>query len=253
MGIIGVINIEPPSKEIIFDRVRIFSDAAFRDTEIASYIYNTVQFFALKYGATVNKDNFNVVNVEEAKWTLIENNEKNVPDQYLRNIAWLIADNFELVSNKHDTSSLSTIHIDKNFINYFDNGIKIAKNKKNKNYQIAVSRFISSFRREELLDSVLDCCSAIEAFYQVSDELRLRIALITYQLLPFEKKDCMRLIYEMYGIRNDFIHGNDIPDLCSSDISKYQQILSKALRIPLETGKMPDFSQLNRDIIEKHE
>lgn len=253
MGIIGVINIEPPSKEINFDSIRIYSDKNFRGTGIESYSYSNVEFFASKYGATVDKGNFKVVNIEEAKWTLIENNEENVSDQYLRSIAWLIADNFEFADNRHNTSSFSIIHIDEKFKKYFSNGVKIAKKKKNKNYQIAVSRFISSFKREELLDSVLDCCSAIEAFYKVSDELRLRISLITYHLLPFEKKDSMRLIYEMYGIRNDFIHGNDIPDVCASDINKYQKIISEALRRPLELGEMPDFSQLNRDIIEKYE
>jgi hypothetical protein len=113
-------------------------------------------------------------------------------------------------------------------------------------FGIALRRWGSSFIRADPLDSVLDCCSALEAVARTDAELRLRLSLIVRHLVPREKKDAARTTYEMYGLRNKFAHGSGLPTIQYDRQYAYIALVSRVLLLLIRRGKLPSSEDLDQ-------
>lgn len=247
---ISIINIKPPKREIVIGNIKFTSQIGIDGTEISSFPMRCVEFFATAFsGNPTNwKDGDINSNIDphQTRWTIIQNDEKYITNNFIQDLILFINEDFELI-NQRPESEPTIRDLDEEFLSKMKNILEICRKKKNLKIQISLNRLMTSFTRSEPLDGVLDLCSSIEAFYGISDELRLRISLITFQLL--KSKSCMENMYEMYGIRNDFIHGNSIPNITPDQLEKYQKTVIEILKFPVKTGKMPDIGELNSNII----
>lgn len=135
------------------------------------------------------------------------------------------------------------------FIENIKSGLHLLSNRR---FSISLLRWYSSYKRTDPLDIVLDCCSALEALFSLSDELRLRIALSVYHILIKDKKQGFLKVYEMYGIRNNFIHGNKIPDVTSEQCREYVEILSKIFTAIVTLRELPDSKKLTELILDRY-
>lgn len=124
---------------------------------------------------------------------------------------------------------------------------------KNKRFQISVLRWDASFARNEPIDTVLDCCSSLEAAFSLPNELRLRLAFSAYHTVKTNKKKAFNIVYEMYGKRNSFIHGGAIPDVSVEQQRNYIKIVADILCRFVELGKIPDGDTLNKKLLQMYE
>jgi len=135
-------------------------------------------------------------------------------------------------------------------LNFFKKGVRLATD--DRRFRIALQRWSSSYDRDDPLDSVLDCCSALEAIISCRDEIRLRISLSVYHILKTTKGRSMNTVYQMYKIRNDFIHGSKIPEITATQQRDFIYVVSRVLHACISRGKKPDKKQLDSQIIEKY-
>jgi hypothetical protein len=117
---------------------------------------------------------------------------------------------------------------------------------------ISLERWYSSCTRMEPLDTVLDCCSSLEAVLSLPDELRLRIAFSVYHTVKTNKKRAFALAYEMYGIRNAFIHGGKMPKVSLSQKRSYIELVAEILYRYVAIGKILDGGVISKMILENY-
>ncbi len=170
-------------------------------------------------------------------------------DALFRGVAVSIND-IESHTKKKDLSIIPLGKLDNDAIRLIKQGIDLLKDNKNKRFKIALHRFSASYKRNDPLDSILDCCSTLEALYNISDELRLKTSLISYHLVKKNKKKTLDIIYEMYGKRNDFVHGNKIPDVCKEEQVEYICCTAAILLSIIELTKIPSSEDLTKKIFE---
>ncbi len=151
-------------------------------------------------------------------------------------------------NNNKDLSIIPSGSLSTQNCKIISQGINLLKNKKNRRLKIAFHRFAASYKRKDPLDSILDCCSCLEALYNLSDELRLKIALISFHLVEKNKKRTLKLIYEMYGKRNDFIHGNKIPEVSHLQVKEYIIQTANILISILKKGNLPTTEELSKKV-----
>lgn len=133
-------------------------------------------------------------------------------------------------------------------------GYKILNGNKNENkrFKISLQRWSSSYIRSVPLDSVLDCCSSLEALLSFPNELRLRFSFSVYHILRKNKKASMLKIYEMYGVRNSFIHGGRVPKVSKNEQEEFIRIVANVLLQIIKNGNMPKSNVLSKKIIEQY-
>ncbi|HWJ25294.1 MAG TPA: hypothetical protein VNS32_02060 [Flavisolibacter sp.] len=75
-------------------------------------------------------------------------------------------------------------------------------------FALAIQRFGKSYLRTNYSDVILDCCSATEAFFNFSKELKLRYTLAAYHYDkgPDPQKTSLT-VKQMYELRNKIVHG----------------------------------------------
>lgn len=135
-------------------------------------------------------------------------------------------------------------------LNLFERGVKLLS--KNPRFQLSLVRWASSSRRVDPLDSVLDCCSALEAALQLNQELRLRISLSMYHALRAQKKTGFKLTYEMYRVRNEIIHGGKIPVVSRKQRHRYVEMVGSFLRRCVELGRILSGEEITKSIIRSY-
>lgn len=188
---------------------------------------------------------------DDSKWTFITQNSKKrnfFGDCYLGLIDSLTG-NWEYIFDKNDKlferEALSHILLKspsykftKELKSKIKNGLElINKNKKNR---VAIRRWVDSYSRiKSYQDSVLDCCSALEAIFSIRSELRLKVALFSYIIIlekekKHKAKEVFCNVYRMYRIRNDFIHGNKIPEISVKETKEFIKNTSYIINIILE-------------------
>jgi len=113
-------------------------------------------------------------------------------------------------------------------------------------FRIAMLRWAAGLTRTDPLDSVLDYCSALEALFRLRDELRLRLSLSVYHVLKRGKREAFHAVYEMYGIRNKFIHGGAVPDVSFESAEEYGTTVAAVLGNIVSRGALPDAGELDR-------
>lgn len=194
----------------------------------------------------------------DSLWTILEKEDSEIPDICYTAILELITSHWKYVLIRNEElkrpisyKSVSTLNpptynFNKTIVEKFEYSIKLLKEKR---FQIALQRWSTSYRREDTLNSVLDCCSALESMINCETELRLRIALSSYHILKKGKKSSMLNVYEMYGVRNKFIHGSSIPSVNNPKQLLYIETIANILKTLIQNQKMPDKKLLYNKII----
>lgn len=163
----------------------------------------------------------------ERHWTVLEMHTKEIPNDCYGALFELLTDYWTYIFKREerihrtvdvpsdDYPTLPQYTLNKSLINGITQGVKLLL--KDRQFRISLLRWNSSYLRQDPLDTVLDCCSALEAAFRISDELRLRISLSVYHILNRAKRKGFASIYKMYGIRNSFIHGERIPTVTKQE------------------------------------
>lgn len=193
---------------------------------------------------------FGKIDIEKQEWTKFENKNVNITNSYIQYLSLFINNDFNLSKFHPDTMPVAR-EINADFIKLFSNGIKLCSKKSGAKIQVAFYRFFASYQRSDNLDSILDLCSTIEAIYNVNNELRLKIALITGALL--NDTNSMKKVYELYSIRNNFIHGNSIPTVTDEELNEYQSLIQRILLLLLNAGSFNIITETSNSIMDRIE
>ncbi len=118
----------------------------------------------------------------------------------------------------------------------------------NKHLRIAIARWYSAVRRTDPLDRVLDLCSALEAGFSLSNELRRRLFFAAKAALPRRAKGDALIVYKMYGARNRFIHGSGIPDITSEDSKQFLEVVPAIIKRMSLCGRKPSDEEIEKEI-----
>ena len=135
-----------------------------------------------------------------------------------------------------------------NLVKHIDSYYRLPRDgKKLQKYIYSLQRFTKSLASSDVGDMVLDVAASLESIFELSDELRLRLSLIALQIT--KSKKVMKDIYDLYGLRNNYIHGNTAPDISKE---RKNEILKSAFEIlvrPLTDGKLYNLGQISKDIL----
>lgn len=135
-------------------------------------------------------------------------------------------------------------------ISKLEKGIQLLS--KQRRFAISLERWYSSCTRSDPLDTALDCCSSLEAAISLPNELRLRIAFSVYHTMQTNKEKAFALAYEMYGVRNSFIHGDKTPIVSRRQQQSYIKIVADMLYRFIVLGKIPNVEMINRMILKDY-
>lgn len=141
--------------------------------------------------------------------------------------------------------SLTTSVLDK-----FSEGVNALQG--DRKLRISALRWHTGCSRNDPIDTVLDCCSALESALSLPSELRLRLSLSVYHILDRNKKRSFAAVYEMYGIRNKFIHGGELPAVDEDQQLEYLHVVARFLSKCLKIGKVPSNDELSRMILDQY-
>ncbi len=192
---------------------------------------------------------------DKISWTILRvNNDKNACDY--ATIFDLVSDNWKYLQKVNDNSRIQLSIFEKNhtqvnsapvykltskFIRQITAAVKLAN--ENKKVLIALHYWRLSYMQIDNINSLLHCCSCLEALFSLDGEIRLRLAL--YASTYLNQKKISSYVYRMYGIRNDYIHGNKIPIINDKNI--YLSIIAQVLRKAVAQG-IPSAVQLDKII-----
>ncbi len=157
---------------------------------------------------------------------------------------------FRLTGTPEKHPKVPTYNFNRSLISKLNKGMLLLS--KQRRFAISLERWYSSCTRSDPLDTVLDCCSSLEAALALSNELRLRIAFSVYHTMQINKKKAFTLAYDMYGIRNDFIHGVKVPVVSRDQQQSYIKIVSDVLYRFIELGKLPSAKSINEMILKDY-
>lgn len=174
--------------------------------------------------------------LNDYEWTVVEVNEEYC-DSSLRDVIQFI------------NCGLVDIDIDK-LCKVTSNYLLLYNNKNNylQKYLQSIIRFTKAINKNEPGDQILDITASLESVLKISDELRLRLALIAYQLT--KDRDIMKDIYKIYSLRNSYIHSNMIPIVDKIEMNKLLISAYRILEIPLLTGNLFNTKELNDHILD---
>tara|TARA_R110002049_G_scaffold87276_1_gene221317 strand:+ start:51 stop:830 length:780 start_codon:yes stop_codon:yes gene_type:complete len=257
MKISTLVNIIPPKKQLTIENITLSKHKGYNDLDVEFYSgrclgYLIAQFQNIDPGSweEASMDLFSKIDIENTEWTMFENSNDNITDSYIKYLSLFINKDFNLTKFNPDTAPLIR-DINNRYIQLFSNGIKLCRKKSGIKIQVSFYRFFASFTRSDNLDSILDLCSAIEAIYNINNELRLKIALITGALLNCTSS--MKKMYSLYSIRNDFIHGNSIPQVIDKELSEYQELVYSILHLILDKGESNKITEISSTIMDRIE
>ncbi len=257
MNIPALVNIIPPNKQWPIENVILSRHKGYSDLDVQLYSgrclgYLIAQFQNIDPGSweEAGLELFSKIDIENTLWTKFENKNDNITDSYIQYLSLFIYGDFNLSKFNPDSAPLVR-EINERYIQSFSNGIKLCRKKSGVKIQVSFYRFFASFSRSDNLDSILDLCSAIEAIYNINNELRLKIALITGALLNCINS--MKRMYALYSVRNDFIHGNSIPQVTDEELSEYQKLIHSILQLILEKGEANKINEISSTIMDRIE
>jgi hypothetical protein len=257
MNLPALVNIIPPNEPMTIQNVTLSKHKGHNGLDVNNYSGNCLGFLIAqlqkidpgKWGET-DFDLFGKIDIEKSEWTKFENKNDNITNSYIQHLSLFINNDFNLAKFHPDTMPIAR-EINENYIKLFSNGIKLCSKKSGVKVQVAFHRFFASHQRSDNLDSILDLCSTIEAIYNINNELRLKIALITGALL--NDTNSMKKMYELYSIRNNFIHGNSIPTVTDEELKEYQSLIHRILQLLLNAGASNIITETSNFIMDRIE
>ena len=119
---------------------------------------------------------------------------------------------------------------------------------KNNKMVSALIQFRLSYQRDDTADSVLDLCATLEAFFNVSDEHSLKVALFAYHFANENKFNTLTTTLEMYQHRNNIIHGNSLPVITFEQSWSYIDVVAQLLIKAALSGSMPNANELEKQV-----
>ena len=198
---------------------------------------------------------------ENSMWTILIVSNNEIPDVCYSAIFDILQNNWKYIlkrndfynsiDNKEMKLEVPNYKFCSTFLEHLENGINLITENKhsNKRFCIALQRWVSSYTRQETIDSVLDCCASLEALFNYSNELRLRISCSVYHFRRKDKKKSFEIVYNLYGIRSNFIHGVKIPEVSKKTRYEFLEILANIFNQIIKDSKLPDIELLNEQII----
>jgi len=233
---------------------------------LANYEESQLSMYGGEFFAITKKRHGELKKFEESKWVFIIKNNKEIDDACYLGMLDLCTNNWRYILKRNEslkTSSLSqpinwnppSYNLTPKRINRVKQSLDLI-NKKGR-FRVALQRWFSSYNRStSYLDSLLDCCSALEALLGTKNEIRLRISLYAYYLLQkkkrkFEAKKMFKTIYKMYGLRNEFTHGSKIPKVKKKNLYLLIEAIATIINITIDDGKIPEGKKLNDFIFKK--
>jgi len=184
-----------------------------------------------------------------AEWSILELPTFELPEYCYSVIFDLIHSHWKHYLNWHTEKTPPLYNWDRRSIREIESIIILAQ--KFRRFQISLMRWGTSYTRQDPLDAILDCCSSIEAIMSCKDEIRLRISLASYQIVKRNKRKVMKTVYEMYGIRNEFIHGSKIPEVNHQDVIKYIEVTSNIILSIPKNRNLPKVDELSSRLLNK--
>lgn len=218
------------------------------------------EWFALSKKRQPELDKF-----EDSIWTFLVKDKNQFNDSCYLSVLDLFTENWKYIFERNEKLRLSSFAtpINWNPPTYeFTKIIKLRFRKSLKlintsvRFRIALERWFSSYTRNtSYLDSLLDCCSALEAILGVRDEIRLRISLSTFYILSrkinkSQAKKAAKTVYEMYNLRNIFIHGSKIPEVRKEEIYDFINTIAELFKILILNSKLPSRKELEVKVLE---
>lgn len=192
--------------------------------------------------------------LDEAMITIAENFPDYLSSHQLTGLAELITGRWrercQSKGVKHDENyrlknPLRQFTLTETMTSKLETGIELCSNKR---FRIAIDRWNTGLRRADPLDAVLDLCSSLEACFGLSSELRLRLSFAVRAVLKRNKKTSAKLVYEMYGVRNDFIHGSKIPEISRDQKAAFIAVVSEILVSIIRKGAIPSAQVIQKEI-----
>jgi hypothetical protein len=175
--------------------------------------------------------------VKSQKWTFLKIVDSSIDKEYIQAILDFIICGIEYF---HKDINDELIKL------YLENSLKINQKYINK-YKNSLNRLNKAIKADSIGDMVLDLSASLESVFCVSDELRLRLSLMAFYIT--KDKDIMKNIYDLYGYRNKYIHGNDIPNFNNNFSFRISENVFKLLQIPLQTGCYYNLEEINNNIL----
>jgi hypothetical protein len=191
-------------------------------------------------------------------FAIAESADREVSAFALAGLVWLITGQWKYYAGrarafrKHASDTWpapSEVGLSGNRLAHIRVGAKLALS--NRRFRIALTRWCSSLDRTDSMDVVLDCCSCLEALFQTPSEHRLRTALAARHCVSAGKRHTFRITYELYGLRNQFVHGARIPDVADSMVAEFVGLVATLLREFIRQGRCPAPEDINAAIFEQ--
>lgn len=195
---------------------------------------------------------------DKSRWTLMEH-DLDLPDEAVKGVVALVTNSGEHVLRQTQHLKGPSPHpgllrppryrLTPTRVEPIRNALALMAEKKSRRFTISVRRWVGSLEREDPLDSLLDCCSSLEALFGLSDELRLRLAFAVYTTVSSQKKAAGKLTYEMYGLRNVFIHGGKITSFSDEQQLQLVRLVRRVLLSVARRGSLPGSQELSSAVL----
>jgi len=207
------------------------------------------------------KDRLDRLEYEESVWAVLElkrqdaypHDYKGIFDLTTGNwdyhLRWLEYYNIMPIGDIEERPEPRRFRVTTRFLNSF-NEISLLMNRERR-FQFATRRWHRSYHRADCIDTVIDCCVALEALFKPEYELRLRMSLYAYLFSDWGKSASRGTVYEMYGIRNDFIHGKEVAKLTDEQRRRYVSTVARILNRCVKLQSVPDKSKLDKEISQR--
>jgi len=180
--------------------------------------------------------------LEKIKWAYFPLEPKENPNTF--------SSLFTLVTSDYvDRERKLNLSLTESRIRKFDDYYK--KITESKSLFFSIDRWGSSLNRGNSLDATLDCCASIEALFGIRDEIRLRISLLSQLFSSTRKRETFSTVYEMYGVRSKYVHGNDFPEVSKEKLTSYIKTTAHVLESVLSMKKALNSQQYNDALINK--
>lgn len=123
------------------------------------------------------------------------------------------------------------------WVEILQDGLILARRKPR--FAIAIQRWHTSIDRSVPIDAVIDCYASLDSLFNVRQELRLRLAMAVYAYVRSGKRKARSLVYELYGRRNDFVHGSKVPPVADNERRAITELTARILKQCIHAKSLP--------------
>lgn len=188
---------------------------------------------------------------EDYAWTVIEVDDSRAAEPTIAALVDLSTGHYRFYLNEqirrskpvpageisHGLMSPPLAHVNSHLLRMLEKGLTLTR--RQQRFAIAIQRWYSSIDRSVPIDAVIDCCSSLDSLFNVQQELRLRLAMAVYSYVRADKRKARSLVYGLYGRRNEFVHGQKVPEVTDAERREVTQLTARILRQCILAGSLP--------------